>query len=94
MALGQTKLNLLQPEKRGTEVGNCAAFYHCGRASGKWPLFRRTGWFGSVLEWWTVNTDIEASNKMVHFGRENVVGGAVDHRVARQDGGMKGQWSW
>lgn len=37
---------------------------------------------------------IEASSKMVHYGRENVVGGDANHRVARQDGGVKGQWSW
>lgn len=36
----------------------------------------------------------EASSRMVHYGRENVVDGATDHRVARQDGEMKGQWSW
>lgn len=41
-----------------------------------------------------MGTVIEASSKLVHYGRENVVDGAADHRVARQDGGMKGQWSW
>lgn len=43
LALGQTKLNLLQPEIRGTEVGKCVAFCHCGRAPGERPLFRGTG---------------------------------------------------
>lgn len=56
-------------------------------------MFRRAGWFGSVLEWWTVGTVIEASSKLVYYGREKVVDGAADRRVARQDGGMKGQWS-
>lgn len=37
---------------------------------------------------------IEVFSKMVHYSRENVVGGDADHRVARQDGGVKGQWSW
>lgn len=40
-----------------------------------------------------MGTVIEASSKLVYYGRENVVDGAADHRVARQDGGMKGQWS-
>ncbi|KAH0504859.1 Death-associated protein kinase 1 [Microtus ochrogaster] len=61
------------------------------KALGKRSLFRRTGWFGSVLEWWTVGMVIEASSKMVHYSRENVVGGDADHRVARQDGGVKGR---
>lgn len=33
-----------------------------------------------------MGTVIEASSKLVHYGRENVVDGAADRRVARMAG--------